>query len=501
MAIWAIPNDQVIDYSPNGDDVDSFSQKVKFCIEEIFKSLLYLKTNGATAGLEVDSGTREYEIRINTADNCLYMRNADNTEWILLGEIAQYFGLTADKIAAVANGGGMGKLTCGRLVDRPTTDVATNDMYFAYDDNRLYIWDGTDWRIFLSRHFADLFNYERYTITREDLTQIGGVSHAGEILQLDEVTGKANVDITGSPARIANKVIDFQDLRDGHAIVYNAQKDKFVNLPNCPFPVELSPLVNGQTLVFNSSLNAFHNEFLSGGGSGTAPSTTPTIDADTIITIAKLSSEIEHLKRLTVNLYGALKEASLTPSGENGIEVDSVDTGDDYYTRGGISSVYINPSESTITSQDGYIESVNNTSSYVATYGVPFNLETNADEMLPVVCDVFITHDMITIPETFGTLDAEVAVRVKDSSISYETWRWLNQGIPTDTQTFSRMKRVGTYQVRDSQRAVTHLQATLFNRPLATNLIRPHAYFKFYFKHGEGGSSYKVYSIGYMFNE
>ena len=44
MAIWKIPDNYKIDYSPNGDDVDSFSQKVKYCLEEAFKSLNALHT-------------------------------------------------------------------------------------------------------------------------------------------------------------------------------------------------------------------------------------------------------------------------------------------------------------------------------------------------------------------------------------------------------------------------------------------------------------------------
>lgn len=49
MAIWAIPNDKIIDYSPTGDDVDLFTQKVKYCLEEAFVSLKELHDNGANS--------------------------------------------------------------------------------------------------------------------------------------------------------------------------------------------------------------------------------------------------------------------------------------------------------------------------------------------------------------------------------------------------------------------------------------------------------------------
>ena len=44
MAIWAIPNDYVIEYVKGGDDIASFSQKVKYLLEEIFFSLQELHT-------------------------------------------------------------------------------------------------------------------------------------------------------------------------------------------------------------------------------------------------------------------------------------------------------------------------------------------------------------------------------------------------------------------------------------------------------------------------
>ncbi len=39
MAIWEIPKDKIVDYSPTGDDIDTFSQKTKYCLEEAFVAL------------------------------------------------------------------------------------------------------------------------------------------------------------------------------------------------------------------------------------------------------------------------------------------------------------------------------------------------------------------------------------------------------------------------------------------------------------------------------
>jgi len=42
VALWAIPSDKIIDYSKNGDDINAFAQKVKYCLEEAFNSLAEL---------------------------------------------------------------------------------------------------------------------------------------------------------------------------------------------------------------------------------------------------------------------------------------------------------------------------------------------------------------------------------------------------------------------------------------------------------------------------
>ena len=39
MAIWRIPNEYIIQYSPNGDVVKTFAQKTKYCLEEAFYDL------------------------------------------------------------------------------------------------------------------------------------------------------------------------------------------------------------------------------------------------------------------------------------------------------------------------------------------------------------------------------------------------------------------------------------------------------------------------------
>lgn len=230
MADWTIT--RPIDYSPNGDDVDSFSQKVKYTLEQIYECLQVLRTNGAQAGL--GGVATPYEIRIDTTTGYIYIRNADNTQWLLLGEVGNYFGITPETISGVRNGGGLGKISCGKDSDKPTVGNESHDIYFAEDSSIAYMWTGTAWKNFLSLNFEDILNYERYCVSREELTTIGGLSNAGKVLQLDRNTGKANVDIAGSPDMLWGYFIDFQDLKDGDIVAFDAAKKKFVNKPTIP---------------------------------------------------------------------------------------------------------------------------------------------------------------------------------------------------------------------------------------------------------------------------
>ena len=55
MAIWRIPDEYIIDYSPNGDVVKTFSQKVKYCLEEAFTSLNDLHETAESINASIQS--------------------------------------------------------------------------------------------------------------------------------------------------------------------------------------------------------------------------------------------------------------------------------------------------------------------------------------------------------------------------------------------------------------------------------------------------------------
>lgn len=227
MADWRVTSP--IDYSPNGDDVDRFAQKSIATFEEIFEHLNDLRRHGAKAGLD-EANTSPYEIRIDTTTDTIYMRDATNKKWYRLGSVAEFFGLTAKDIGAVENGGGMERLLLGNDADKPA-DAKTHDFYFAVDTRKLYVYEGSDWHILLSREFADMLNYEDYVVLKSEVATKG----AGKILRLDPETGKGDIDITGSADHMLGKEINVTALHDKDVLMWNEAKQAFTAEPKDVF--------------------------------------------------------------------------------------------------------------------------------------------------------------------------------------------------------------------------------------------------------------------------
>lgn len=227
MADWKVTSP--VDYSPNGDDVDRFAQKSIATFEEIFEHLNDLRRHGAKAGLD-EANTSPYEIRIDTTTDTIYMRDAANKKWYRLGSVAEFFGLTAKDIGAVENGGGMERLFLGNDADKPT-DAKTHDFYFAVDTRKLYVYEGSDWHILLSREFSDMLNYEDYVVPKSEVS----VKGAGKILRLDPETGKGDIDITGSADHMLGKEINVTALHDKDVLMWNEAKQAFTAEPKDVF--------------------------------------------------------------------------------------------------------------------------------------------------------------------------------------------------------------------------------------------------------------------------
>lgn len=231
MAYWSIPSSQQIDYSANGDDIDSFSQKVDWCLKEIFNSLQYLHSNGATE--DINTPAQAYEIRIDSDTNELCIRNPTNDDWIRLGKLEEHFGIKPSDIGAITNGDGkigrifMGNLAIDELPVAPDETYKANDLYFSTKKKALYCYTGSSWFVFLTSGDGGEI------LTTSKLAMVGSASNAGKILTIN-ANGKLDTDITGSAEKIFGKLIIKEGtLSDRQVLMYsptgNGGTGAFVN--------------------------------------------------------------------------------------------------------------------------------------------------------------------------------------------------------------------------------------------------------------------------------
>ena len=253
-----------VQITPTADRIAVGFDKVRNEIPIIYSLLNRLRRLDAGAGQDI-TDTAAYSLRVDTTLNRLLIRDAKNESWIDLGEIAENFGITADSIGAVAQKGNTGGFYFGNSDVMPDpsdpeaiADLKTNDLFLSMNEKKIYRWTGSAWEVFLSLNFSDILNYEAYTITKDMVATSG----KGKIVKLDPETGKGDFDITGSPEQLIGKQIDVEDLHDGDALVYNAEKDKIVNLPNGEkiggrIPVALRDIKDGQALMYDAETNKF----------------------------------------------------------------------------------------------------------------------------------------------------------------------------------------------------------------------------------------------------
>jgi len=218
---WDIDSGNVINYSQDiGRDA---WQKAIGTFAQIFQYLNILRGGNATAGLPTKN-TLAYETAINTNDNGIYMRDGKDADWILLGYIAPFMGITPEFIGAVKNGGGFEKISVGREENLPETNNGLYDVYITWDTCRWFMWYGSDWHVIFSKNFKDLEGYEEYVVYRGEVAENG----KGKIPRLNIEDGKGHFDITGSAERILNRCINLQaTMHDDDVLVYDARTDNW----------------------------------------------------------------------------------------------------------------------------------------------------------------------------------------------------------------------------------------------------------------------------------
>ena len=267
-----------IEYSPRGDDIDTFAQKTKAELELIYNLLNVLRQNSPASGNLRD--VEPYQFHVDTSNGKIFIRNAANTAWSVIGNVNEdYFGITARDIGAIENDGTIGKISAGTV--KPT-DSMTGDMFYSYEERRLYYYTGTSWEIFLSLNFADLYDYERYCVARAEVDYSG----SDKTPRLDRNTGKGNFDISGSADKILGYPVETANLKDGQVLMFDNAKQKWVNQPKDA--VIQSEISNngGANKIVETDNNGFAQVSISGSAAaidGVNVSASNPDDGDTLV--------------------------------------------------------------------------------------------------------------------------------------------------------------------------------------------------------------------------
>ena len=247
MANWEVKNKIIY---PE-DDIDRLGLKTRDEFILVYQLLNRLRNFGATVGETSD--TVAFQPYIDAASGKLFIRNADNTGDILLGTISEdFFGITPENIGAA-------KKLVGNKSDMPATSD-TFDLFYAVDEKRLYIYTGTGWAVALSLNFADFSNYADYCLTRSEADYNG----KDKILRLDKNTGKGNIDISGSAEKIAGVPIEIISLQNNHAIVFDSEKNKFVNKPKDEITLQNISSTGEANKIVQTDNNGVANVSISG---------------------------------------------------------------------------------------------------------------------------------------------------------------------------------------------------------------------------------------------
>lgn len=186
------------DYSPRGGTIDELGACYVDEIKRIYEILNMLREN--------QQGTDEpqaHQLMINDNGN-IYIRNTQNTDWVMVGKVAENFGLhdlgfirqedigfTPDSDVLDINiKGNAGKLASKEI---SVTALKNNDalVYNSIDDKWL----------------------------------------AAQVPVIDSRTNAISVDTLGNAAKIANKTILTSGIDDGEVLVYRTASGGFVNEP------------------------------------------------------------------------------------------------------------------------------------------------------------------------------------------------------------------------------------------------------------------------------
>lgn len=186
------------DYSPRGGTIDEFGACYVDEISRIYKILNMLREN--------QQGTDEpqaHQMMINENGN-IYIRNTQNTDWVMVGKVAENFGLH--------DLGFIRKEDIGFTPDSNVLDINIKGNAGKLASKEISVAELKDNDVLIYNIISDKWL-------------------AAQVPVIDSRTNAISVDTLGNAAKIANKTIITSGIEDGEVLVYRAASGGFVNEP------------------------------------------------------------------------------------------------------------------------------------------------------------------------------------------------------------------------------------------------------------------------------
>ena len=166
-----------VDYSINGDDIDSAWQKNISEVKRIYTLLDRVRSNDETTGEPDD--TVPWQWHVDHAKKTLYLRNVADTAWIPVCTL-NAAGTRFMFDQTVANNGGLPSVQYGLIADRPAAEI-DGAVFVAMDEKKCYRYNSA------TQHW----DYFDTLITRQDDGKLH-VEEADHATNADHATAATN---------------------------------------------------------------------------------------------------------------------------------------------------------------------------------------------------------------------------------------------------------------------------------------------------------------------
>ena len=189
-------------FAPRQGTIHELGQSYVNELEEIFAHLNNLRSNAAG-----DEEPEAFQMKIDS-NGKIYIRNADNSEWIFVGEVKKNFGLDEagfvkkEDLGLDETGSGEAKNTLSVNITGNAGKIANTEIAVSGNlaDNEALVYSA---------------NQQKFTNQK--------------VAVVDKTTGLLNLDTTGNAGKIAGKPILTEAIDDGEVLVYRTSKGGFVN--------------------------------------------------------------------------------------------------------------------------------------------------------------------------------------------------------------------------------------------------------------------------------